>query len=609
MARQLLLWCGRRCSKRRCKISPRKLFPCATNGNRAKAGSEKGIAGRLYPIVIAKRLNVDIAFRRKVCKSILKDVKDFARGVAGECLSARVCNVVVGGKSVTPKTNLRILWKDGSVTNFRTTISYASQIDLHTTDNFIREFSSQFNVDVPIKVQEALKLFSGSHPKQKEILSAIPVDYVGAKVRQTVEENYFNRLTLASMYGYDDEMPIQLLEWFRQNCDKIFLFCFAIGAVKDRREMADFMWYKTEEQGDDGFEIFDLRRFAQTIRLAMRSTEVRASMIRPNDEMQIGSTIALPFGNLQQHENKLQFRHSLKKMRELSLMSRHERKNNFGSVPKVSGHKNEELIAEALNKNAAFRAHFCERIGLKEADFVAATAGGRHAPQVESVIGGKTAEKTDIRILWKGGSLTNISLKKDVAGQVYLVTARNFVAVYEAQYNVTVPDEVRRALALFIGEAEDSKAILDATDISVDGKWVRNEIEYKQNCRLVFEVIRSYDEKMASMLLDWLKKQIASVCELCFAAGAVKDRDKWANVLWYKNLVDADGQGLDFLVPINRIVLALAKNRDKNIVERGPKNCGSTIQLPFGHLQYHLKQLEFYQHLKKIQSLLASVAE
>lgn len=84
---------------------------------------------------------------------------------------------------------------------------------------------------------------------------------------------------------------------------------------------------------------------------------------------------------------------------------------------------------------------------------------------------------------------------------MYLVRARNFVAVYEAQYNVTVPDKVRRALALFIGEAEDSRAILDATDISVDSEKVRG-IAYEQNYRLVFEVIRNYDATMASMLLD-----------------------------------------------------------------------------------------------------------
>lgn len=587
-------------------MSPKKLFPHATNSNRAKAGSEKGKAGRLYPITVAKRLNNDVAFRQKVCKAILKKTRDFDRAIAGADIPTRIYNVSEGGKAVTPKTNLRILWKDGSTTNFRTTISDSSQIDLHITDNFINEFSAQFNVAIPTKVQEALRLFSGSHLKQKEILSSIFIDYVGAKVRREVEENYFNRLTLASMYGYDDEMPVQLLEWFRQNCDKVFLFCFAIGAAKNRSEMVDFMWYKSDGVGNDGFEIFDLRRFAKVIYFAMRVKGRRVSMVRPNDALQIGSTIAFPFGNLQQHENKLQFRHSLKKMRELALL-KCEVKNNFGSAPKVSGHKNEEMIAEALNKNIAFRTHFCERIGMNVSDFVAATAGGRHAPQVESIIGGKTAEKTDVRIMWQGGALTNISLKKDAAGQVYLVTVRNFVAVYEAQYNVTVPDKVRRALALFIGEAEDSKAILDATDLSVDGEKVRS-IAYEQNHRLVFEVIRNYDANMATMLLDWLKKQIASVCELCFSAGAVKDRDKWANVLWYKNLVDADGQGLDFLVPINRIVSALIEKGDENVVERGPKNAGSTIQLPFGHLQYHLRQLEFYQQLKKIQSLLASVS-
>ena len=70
-----------------------------------------------------------------------------------------------------------------------------------------------------------------------------------------------------------------------------------------------------------------------------------------------------------------------------------------------------------------------------------------------------------------------------------------------------------------------------------------------------------------------------------------------------------DAAGQVYLVPINRIVVALVKNGDKNVVERGPRNCGSTILLPFGHLQYHQKQLEFYQQLKKIEALLANVAE
>lgn len=585
-------------------MSPKKLFPCATNKNRASAGSKKGIEGRAYPNAIARRLNADKEFRRRVCKAISRKPEDFDMALAGKDLPSRVENVVEGGRAVTPKTNLRIIWKNGTWTNFRTTISDSSQIHLQTTNGFIKEFSAQFRCAIPEKVKEALLLFSGSHKRQKSILESISVDYVGKRVRQKVETNYFNRLTLASMYGYDEDMPLRMLEWCRQYGDKIFLFCFATGAAKRQEETADYMWYRTADPSSKGLEIYDLKRIAATIRAAMHSRAARVAMVRPNDELQIGSTIALPFGNLQQHENKLQFRHARRKMMALSVM-KPEKRNNFGSAPKLSGHKNEEMIAEALNKNAAFRAHFCERIGMPEAEFVAATAGGKHAPRVESVIGGSTAEKTDIRVLWRGGGLTNISIKKDSAGQVYLVTARNFIAVYEAQYKTIVPDDVSRALALFIGEDPASKSILDATDIAIDGDCVRR-LAYEQNHRLMFEVIRDYDPRMAAALLDWLKDKINNVCELCFSAGAVKDRDKWANVLWYKNLVDADGQGLDFLVPIKHVLVALEKNGDKNHVERGPKNAGSTIQLPFGHLQYHLKQLEFYQQLKKIQLLLSA---
>lgn len=250
---------------------------------------------------------------------------------------------------------------------------------------------------------------------------------------------------------------------------------------------------------------------------------------------------------------------------------------------------------------------FCERVGMPAEDFVAATAGGLHAPKVESVTGGKTLENTDVRILWKGGALTNISVKMDAAGQVHLMGASNFVATFEAQYHLTVPAKVRRALELFVGEAADAKSILEATDVSVDGARARR-IALGQHGRLVFEVIRNYDARMAEMLLDWLKVKIVPVCELCFSAGAVKDKEKWANVLWYKNLVDGKGQGLDFLVPIKRILSALEENGEKNEVTRGPQNAGSTIQLPFGHVQYHHRQLEFYQQLRKIRALLSSAA-
>lgn len=278
-------------------------------------------------------------------------------------------------------------------------------------------------------------------------------------------------------------------------------------------------------------------------------------------------------------------------------------KEKFGSRPKRSGHQNEVLIAAALNTDRTLRARFCERVGIDEALFAEAFAEGKNAKLEESVLGGKTAGKTDVAVRWKDGRVTNVSIKKRAAGQVYLVTARNFVAAYEAQYREAVPGKVKRALALFIGEASDSKALLEATDISVDGTAAR-QLAREQSCRLMFDVIRSYDPDMAAALLCWLRERIVRVFELCFSAGAVKDRAKWADFLWYKNLVDEERRGFDFMVPVKRVMAALA-NGGGEAVARGPKNAGSTILLPFGHVQYHLGQLEFYQQMVKIRNILA----
>lgn len=580
------------------------LFPKEANLKRVNAGSKKGKAGRQYPIEIAERLNRDEKFVSLLCHKLNKNPDDFVKAVAGNAIPSRVTNIIPNEDKVEPKVKLRVIWKNGKTTNFRVTISSASQIHLEKTETFIKKFEFQFGKKIPEIVKNALLLFTGRHEQQKDILDKISVAYVGEKVRQNVERNYFNRLTLASMYGYNEKMPTELLSWFRSNCVELFRFCFSLGGAKERKWHADYIWYRSTEHDLYGFEIYDLKILETQIKYIVKSLEGE-QCIKANDNEQIGSTIAFPFGNLQHHENRLQFRHSKDKIRTLARY-KPIAKNKFGSVPKLTGHLNEELIANSLNKNKGFRKHFCERLGLDEQDFVAATAGGKNAKMEKGVLGKKTPGKTDVAVLWKGGYLTNISIKKRASGQVYLITAKNFVSVYEAQYGVSIPAKVSQALALFIGEAINSKNILDITDISVDGKEARC-LAYEQNFRLMFEVIRNYDSQMADSLLLWFKKETVRVFELCFSAGAVQNRENWAHILWYKNLVDEDGQGLDFMVPIKKIMDALERKGEDNIVERGPKSAGSTILLPFGHLQYHSKQLEFYQKLSKIQKLLASV--
>ena len=585
-------------------MSLTKFNGTTTNANRALAGSKRGLEGREYPKAAAKRLNRDIAYRAALCRRIGKKASNFLKAVAGSDIPVKVASSCVSGGMTTTKTNLRIFWKDGTTTNFRVKTSGPAQIHLSKAENFINEFEGATHRSIPRRVKDALLLFTGSHRCQKEILDAVPVDYVGEKIRCEVERKYWNRLTLASMYGYDEEMATEFLDWFRNNAAELFVFCFSRGAEKDAANVPRYLWYHDSNELDAPFDLLDLKRIAKKI--SQLDSAALCDLVRPGDDEEVGSTIALPFGNLQQHLHGLQFRHSKDKLVKLAKRSaRSAPRNRFGSRPKESGHENELLIAAALNERKGFRTHFCDRIGRSESEFLSATADGKHAPKEDSVTGGKTTGKTDVVVRWRNGDTTNISVKKRASGQAYLVTARNFVAVYEAQYGLKVPSDVQHALALFVGEAPDSKSILDSTALTVDGADTR-ALEREQNNRLVFDVIRNYDPRLATALIAWLEDRIVRVFELSFSAGAVKDHDKWADVLWYKNLVDAEGQGLDFMMPIAQIMEALGNLAGSRFVAKGPKNGGSTIQLPFGHLQYHLKQLEFYQQLTKIERLVAN---
>lgn len=569
-----------------------------TNANRSGAGSAEGIAGRTYPVLVAERLRRDGAFRAKVCEAIRRRASDFKEVFAGHVLRARVQSVIANEKTPS-KTTLRIVWKNDSHTNFIVKKSGPAHICLKKLKSFIPEFEAQFKKAIPGEVKEALQLFVGAHPCQEQILDSISVNFVGDEIRD-LERSYHNRLTLASMYGYNDAMADRLLNWFRGNASELAEYCFSRGAAKIKNEFAEYLWYHSTNGADSGFEIFDLKELVR--RLKILPKEVLAPLVSPGDRLNIGSTINLPFGNLQYHEEGLEFRHDRDKICQIFKLKIQRVRQHFGSVPKESGHRNELLIAASLNDDKAFLSHFCKRVGRCAEDFVLAEAGGKHARQETSVLGGTTSGKTDVSVLWKDGSRTNISVKKQVAGQVYLVTAKNFVAAYEAQFHVIVPSKVRRALAFFIGEDPEAKSILDATDISVDGDEAR-KLAYRQNCRLMFSVIQNYDPNMASALLTFLHDELGSVFELCFAAGAVKDRGLWSDVLWYKNLVDTDGMGLDYLISIPVVKAAIQRRLNELVVEPG-RQAGSTIQLPFGHLQYHLKQLEFYQRLAKIQALL-----
>lgn len=576
-------------------------FPvAATNVSRSRAGSRQGKAGRLYPILAAERLKTDASFRKRVCESVGRKAVEFKHAEAGPALKCRLESVLEGEPAMS-KTTLRIFWMDDSHTNFIVKKWDPAHIMMKKVEWFVPEFEAQFDMRIPRKVKDALLLFVGRHKHQAEILGSVPVEYVGRKVRR-LERTYRNRLTLASMQGYSPPMAEAFMKWLRENSARLTEFCFSLGDVKDRSEAPGFLWYHAGNGADSEIEIVDLRVLVS--KLAALSFSQLASLVRTGDKRKIGSAIALPFGTMQYHEGGIEFRHDRSAISRVLAMVPEKGHTKFGSKPKEDGHKNEQLIAQALNEDAGFRAHFCERVGKRIREFKLAEAGGKHAKHEVCVLGGHTPGKTDVAVFWKGRKRTNVSIKKCAAGQVYLVLASTFVKVYEAQFGVKVSDAVRRALMFFTGEDAESESILNKTKLSVDGEKFRNEA-HEQNHRLRFSVIRDYDPKMAAALLAFLRDNLDKVFDLCFAAGAVKDRSQWSDMLWYKNLVDAKGAGFDYLIPLSRIRSAIRRKKRSLVVQPSEKSAGSTIHLPFGHLQYHQKKLEFYQELPRIRELLA----
>ena len=85
---------------------------------------------------------------------------------------------------------------------------------------------------------------------------------------------------------------------------------------------------------------------------------------------------------------------------------------------KVSGHRNEVLIAEKIMNDLDF-SNQLKTIVKKDFVIRKVEADGLKNKKVIDVFGTKTTQKTDLKIFWENNSFTNISIKKSKSGQVF----------------------------------------------------------------------------------------------------------------------------------------------------------------------------------------------
>lgn len=265
---------------------------------------------------------------------------------------------------------------------------------------------------------------------------------------------------------------------------------------------------------------------------------------------------------------------------------------------KLSGHENETKLEYLMQYDIATQEHFLSRIGKAGHTITHVKVGGLCEKDVPCVFTGEqTKSKTDMRIVLDDGSEYNVSIKKSLAGQVYLISADRFVRGYEAQYKTTIPDNVKRAIALYWGCTDEISNLIE-----VYGTQPAYE---KRKHRLVANTLAKYDISLNLVLLDWFKNHMREITEFCFSRGLAANKSDWANVIWYKN--ELGENSIDQIFVINDLCDKM-QSAAKTSTFYGKVGGGTTIQLPFGFVQWHSPtkkipgDMQFHHKFKSISN-------
>ena len=264
---------------------------------------------------------------------------------------------------------------------------------------------------------------------------------------------------------------------------------------------------------------------------------------------------------------------------------------------KLTGHENEQLVKDALDKDAAFQRSFMSRTQYEDDTISSTSIGGLHEKDVPGVLRRKTKSKTDLKLFCTSGRIINVSIKKSYAGQVYFVDVDSFINVYELQFGQEIPLEVKYAMRLFWAGAQEEALSIINQHCSVDDDNYALQVRHRS---LNATTLKKYDDDLYYSLHNWFVEHAFYVALLAFVSGAVLSKDEWAEYVWYINLIDPID--LDELFHTRIICEASQKYADK-LTYFSATNGGTTIQLPFGFVQWHQGKMQFHHNYGKIKEL------
>lgn len=256
---------------------------------------------------------------------------------------------------------------------------------------------------------------------------------------------------------------------------------------------------------------------------------------------------------------------------------------------KLSGHQNEVLVDELFSEESAFLNEFLHRLGKQDLKIASHILGGLHEKNVASVLGDSTKSKTDLKIIFEDKSKINISIKKSLNGQVFLIGVDRFIAGYELQFGNAIPPDVATAMRLFWGTHKDTVDIIN--NIGENKRY-----ELRKN-RLVASTLKSYNTQLYELLLKWFAENITDIFVFCFASGLAAAEEECADAIWYINKLGEND--VDDLFLINELKEKISIDIHSTVFY-GTAGGGTTIQLPFGFVQWHQGKMQFHHSYKKL---------
>lgn len=266
---------------------------------------------------------------------------------------------------------------------------------------------------------------------------------------------------------------------------------------------------------------------------------------------------------------------------------------------KLSGHSNESLVKQRLDEDKDYLSQLLKRMGYENEEVISTSIGGLHETNVPGVLGKKTKSKTDLKMICKSGKHINVSIKKSLSGQVYFVRAQLFIDVFEKQFGRKIPDDVQKAIKLFwAADTDNAVNIINQYGDKSDQDNLDLQLHHKS---VNATTLKNYNESLYNTLLQWFQDNTHDLAKLCFTMGAAKDRSEWSEFVWYINLLGENNT--DKVFKIDDICDAVIKNA-KAETFYSTTNGGTTIQLPFGFVQWHQGQMQFHHMFSKLSKLL-----